>query len=358
MIKGHGGNIYDMARQMGCQPHEIVDMSSNINPLGMPPGLLDDLKDHVGGIGVLPEVDGRAAIERMAALLDVDPRRILVGNGTTQFIYTACPALNARRVLIVGPTYADYADACRMHNIPPHHFLTDFRTGFDVDLNMLEEAIEGFDMVFICNPNNPTGRMIPHDSLMQLCRVHPKTHFIIDESYLPFVPIAHSQSMVACNLENVSILWSISKIFGVPGLRAGFLIASEATIDRYSRFTQPWSLNSMAQAAVCWLGDHRESVIAFIEDSRRFLEKERQKFYHGLKIRSGVTLYPSLVSYILMRLPDGLNALNLCSRMGQHRILIRNCSNFHGLSDQFVRVALKDSGVNRLALKQLLGILG
>lgn len=358
MIEGHGGNVYAMARDLGCRPQEIVDMSSNINPLGMPPGLMGHLKDRLEGVGVLPEVDGRTAIGRMAGLLDVNPRRILVGNGTTQFIYTACPALNARKVLIVGPTYADYADACCMHDIQPYHFLTNAQSRFDINLDKLDEALEGFDTAFICNPNNPTGRLIPHDPLIQLCRMNPKTHFIIDESYLPFVPTDQSQGMVSSNLDNVSVLWSISKIFGVPGLRAGFLIASEATVSRFFRFMQPWSLNSMAQAAVRWLGDHHLGVAAFIQESGSFLEKERQIFYDGMGALDAVTLFPSLVSYILIRLPEGLSAANLCYRMGQNRFLIRNCSNFHGLSDQYVRVALKDSRVNRLALKQLMDIIG
>jgi threonine-phosphate decarboxylase len=358
MIKGHGGNVYAMARDMGCRPQDIFDMSSNINPIGMPPGLLEYIKDHLEGIGSLPEVDGCTAIEQMAGLLEVDARRILVGNGTTQFIYTACPALGAERVLIVGPTYADYADACRMHDIQPHHFLSDAHNRFEVQLNELDHALEGFDTTFICNPNNPTGRLIPHESLVQLCRSHPGTHFIIDESYLPFVPLDQSQSMVTCNLDNVSVLWSVSKIFGVPGLRAGFLVANEVTIDRFSRFMQPWSLNSVAQAAVGWLGDHLGRVTEFITKSREFLEKEREGFYNSLKTQPQLIPYPSLTSYILMRLPDGLNALNLCTRMGQHYFLIRNCSNFHGLSDQFVRVALKDPRVNQSALEQLKIIVG
>jgi threonine-phosphate decarboxylase len=358
MIEGHGGNVYAMARDLGCRPQEIVDMSSNINPLGMPPGLLDHLKDHLEGVGILPEVDGRDAIRRMAGLLAVDARRILVGNGTTQFIYTACPALNARRVLIVGPTYADYADACCMHELQPHHFLTDARNRFDVNLDKVDKALYGFDTAFICNPNNPTGQRIPPDPLIQLCRSHPETHFIIDESYLPFVPMGQSQSMVTCNLDNVSVLWSVSKIFGVPGLRAGFLIASEATVSRFSRFIQPWCLNSMAQAAVRWLGEHHRQVAAFIEESANFLEKERQLFYDGMGTIDSVTLFPSLVSYILIRLPEGLSAATLCHRMKENRFLIRNCSNFHGLSDQYVRVALKGSGVNRLALTQLMDIIG
>lgn len=353
MIEGHGGNVYAMARQLGCQPEEILDMSSNINPLGMPPGLQTCLQDHVDCIGMLPEADASTAGRNLAALLNVDACRVLAGNGTTQFIYSACAAVKMRKALIVGPTYADYADACRMHGIEPQYFLTHAGTGFEVDLAQLGRQIPGYHAVFICNPNNPTGRGIPVDALADLCRTHPQTHFIVDESYLPFSPGYENQSMAHCRLENVSVLWSMSKIFGVPGLRAGFLIAGENTVSRFKRFMQPWSMNSMAQAAMDYLGNHRSAVDAFITSTRDFLMTERQRFANRLDACQALTVFPSETSYLLIGLRRGLNAQTVCAHMAKARILIRNCSNFYGLSDSYVRVALKDEDANRSAARKL-----
>ncbi len=112
MIHGHGGDIYALAEELGCDAAHIIDMSSNINPLGMPPGLPDALKAQMDAVGLLPQADSRAVIESMADLLAVAPGRMLAGNGTTQFIYNTCPALATAKALIIGPTYADYADAC------------------------------------------------------------------------------------------------------------------------------------------------------------------------------------------------------------------------------------------------------
>jgi threonine-phosphate decarboxylase len=279
----------------------------------------------------------------------VDSRRILAGNGTTWFIYTACPALGSQKVLIIGPTYADYADACRMHHIEAHHFLTHADAFFAVDFQRLEEALHGFDTVFVCNPNNPTGGLIPKERLQQLCRAHPKTHFIIDESYLPFAVTDSPQSMVPDQPDNVSVLWSLSKIFGIPGVRAGFLIAGPTTVSRFQRLMQPWSLNSLAQAAVDYLGHNQTAVHDFIEKTRDYLERERQQFCEVLASRSELMLFPSQASYILMKLPQGLDAGRVCRSMARKRILIRNCHNFHGLSDGFVRVALKEAAVNQWA---------
>ena len=356
MIRGHGGNVYDLARRLGCAPEEILDLSSNINPLGMPPGLLDHLRGRLGVIGVLPEADGRSAARHMAALLGLSADRILAGNGTTQFIYSVCPALGARQVLIVGPTYADYADACRMHRIEPRYFLTRVQNQFDIDWTELDQALADMDVAFVCNPNNPTGRLIPHDLLLALCQAQPRTHFVIDESYLPFVPTSHAQSMAGCELPNVSVMHSISKIFGVPGLRAGFLIANPAIVARFIDFMQPWILNSLAQEALAWLYRNHAQVEAFVAETHGYLETERGTFRQALASGAQMMVYPSLTSYLLVGLPDSWRADEVCALMAQERLLIRNCSNFYGLSDRFIRVALKHTDLNRLAARRLVEI--
>lgn len=346
MIQGHGGNIYALARELGCRPEDITDVSSNINPLGPPPGLLAHLKEHISAVCALPEVDSHTISTRMAALLGVPESGVLAGAGTTQFIYTLFPALGSRRVLIVGPTYADYADACRMHRLTPEYFLTTARENFQVDLDLLDGTVGDFDTVVICNPNNPTGRLIAGKDLVYLCRRHPRTHFVIDESYLAFAAAGNSETVAGCGLDNVSVLHSLSKIYRLPGLRIGFLVASEKTIDRFKPLMTPWRLNSLAGKAVEFLWDHRSEVDAFVNETRLYLQKEGALFSERLMAARGLTLFPSHTSYFLMALPTGRNAVQVCSRFARAGILIRNCSNFTGLDDTFIRIALNLPDIN------------
>jgi len=357
MIQGHGGNIFALAEQLGCRPEAITDMSSNINPLGTMPGLIEHLKDRLDRIRVLPEVDGRAAAKGIAALLGVAEQRILSGGGTTQFIYSACAALKSKRVLIVGPTYADYTDGCQVHGIEPEFFLAESAAGFAPNLERLSATLAGIDTVFLCNPNNPTGRLIPHDALLQLCRNHPGTRFIIDESYLPFVPALMSESMCRSGLDNVIVLWSVSKIFGMPGLRAGFLVANPSVIDGFRRYMQPWCVNSLAQEAVCFLGDNQGAVAAFIEQTRAYLAQEGGLFRERLQ-SARLTLYPSATSYFLIGLPEDRTAEAVCHALAEQRFLIRNCGNFHGLGEHYIRVALKDAATNQAVARHLLAAVG
>lgn len=357
MIQGHGGNIFAVAEELGCRPEDIVDMSSNINPLGTMPGMIEYLREQLDRIRVLPEVDGRSAIRGIAALLGIAEERILAGGGTTQFIYSACAALNSRKVLIVGPTYADYADGCRVHGLEPAFFLATAATGFVPDPERLEEALDGNDTVFLCNPNNPTGQLIPHAVLLRLCRRHPAVRFIIDESYLPFVASEEAAGMGHCGLDNVLVLWSVSKIFGMPGLRAGFLIANPAILEGFRRYMQPWSVNSLAQEAIRFLGNNAVAAAAFIARTHGYLDSEGRLFRERMR-PARLTLYSSWTSYFLMALPEPLEAEAVCQALARQRYLIRNCSNFHGLDAGYIRIALKDSATNEAVARHLLHLVG
>jgi threonine-phosphate decarboxylase len=357
MIQGHGGNVFALAKELGCPAEAIIDMSSNINPLGTMPGLIEHLKKHLSRIRVLPEVDALASIHAIAALLDVEPERILAGGGTTQFIYTACAALQSRRVLILGPTYADYTDGCRVHDLEPEFFLAHAEENFHPDTERLNAEIGNYDTVFLCNPNNPTGQLIAHQALLDLCTAHPEVRFIIDESYLPFAPAAQARSMTACGLDNVIVLWSVSKIFGMPGLRAGFLVANQGVVERFQRYMQPWCVNSLAQEAVCFLGDHLKEVTAFIEQTRFYLEGEGALFRQRLS-QARLKLFPSRTSYFLIQLAQDTTAAEICAKLGRERFLIRNCTNFHGLNTRYIRIALKDAATNEAVSHHLRAAVG
>jgi len=354
MIIGHGGNIYKLAARLGCAPDEIIDMSSNVNPLGTMPGLVPFLKDNIQAIGRLPEADSGTSVNAFAVRYDLDPDLVLEGNGTTQFIYSIPQVLNTKKALILGPTYADYADACKMQKVGYSYLIAKESKSFVPDINQIEDNISECDTVFICNPNNPTGALIPPSELELLCRSRLDIYFVIDESYMPFVKSGEKKSMISLGLPNVIILNSMSKIFKIPGLRIGFLISSKQTMKKLDPFMMPWSVNSIAQAAVLYLMEKRDEVDAFIKKTRDFIEIERKVFIERFKDVSSIKLFPGTTTFILARLFGNYKAENICSYMSQHKILIRDCSNFKGLSDDFIRISLKTRDINMRAADKIL----
>jgi len=353
MIEGHGGNIRRLAEELGCQAADITDMSSNVNPLGPPPGLAAYLRENMDLINALPDADSGSAVRAFSRRHDLNPRQVLAGNGTTQFIYFLPLALGSRRVLIVGPTYADYADGCAMHGIAHDFLFASADQEFVPDMQQISDAAAKADTVFLCNPNNPTGSLIPFSHLKELCLSRPETRFIIDESYLPFVKDETDHTMMHCGLANVIVLNSMSKIFRIPGLRIGFLLADRDIADRMRHYALPWSVNSLALNAVVWLMEHREITDRFVTESREFLEAERKIFFHAMKSVSSIRLFPSCTSFILAQLKGSPNSEQICAALAREKILIRNCANFKGLSDRFIRVSLKTPEINRMAAEKL-----
>lgn len=353
MIGGHGGNIYDLARRLKCDPAEILDLSSNVNPLGPPHGLYDYLVRRIEAVSALPEVDNLGIIRCYAEHLGIPADRIIAGNGTTQFIYSIPGVLRTNRALIVGPTYSDYADACRLQGAAFEFFWCREPDGFKPDLDRLDEAAAFADAVFICNPNNPTGTLLSADELKRICRRRPQVRFIVDESYLPFVADGESQSLVRSGIDNLLVLLSISKIYRIPGLRVGFLVASPATIAAFARGLWPWNVNQLGQAAVRFLCEAGTDLDAFVAETRAYLDVERRRFEQRLGLIPGLRVFPSPTSFFLVRLPENLSAATVWTALAQERILIRDCSNFLGLSDRFIRISPKTPDANRRVAERL-----
>jgi threonine-phosphate decarboxylase len=350
MINGHGGNIFDKAKELGCQPMDILDMSSNVNPLGPIPGLMAHLHECLDQIIALPEAGANGIIHAFSHHHDIDPAKVLAGNGTTQLIYTLPVALKTQQALILGPTYSDYADACHMHGVNVAYALADESTSFCHVLDDVE--IDSCDTVFICNPNNPTGTLIPSEKIESFCRKYPRIRFIIDESYLPFVPEGKARSLIRSALPNIVVLNSMSKIFRIPGIRIGFIMADRNIIKDIRHYMLPWSVNTLAQAAVSYLMNHDRDVSNFIENTRNYLAEERQFMMSALQSSSEIRLFPSVTSFILAKL-ERLTAETVSHRLLKDRILIRNCSNFQGLSGQFIRISLKTHDVNQMLIERL-----
>lgn len=357
MIHGHGGNIYDVARQLNCRPADIVDMSSNINPLGPPPGLLQYLKDNLDSITRLPEVDAEVTVKRFGSFIGVDSNRLLAGNGTTQFIYSIPRILKTRKALIIGPTYADYGDACRLRGIPYTFHMADESDEFNPRINQINKKLSSVDTVFICNPNNPTGALIPADVISNLCRSQPQKKFVIDESYLDFVPHAEKETMINSGLHNVVVLLSLSKIFRIPGLRIGFITACRDQIEKFRKHLLPWSVSSLAQQAIDYVSNEKDLMESFIIETRNYIADQRQQFYQTLKAYGRFELFNSQAPFVLIKLPDGLSANHVWQVLVRDKILVRRCTNIKGLSDRFIRISLKKYEDNRLLVSKLNALL-
>lgn len=344
----HGGNIVETARRLGCRIDDLVDMSSNLTPFDVAPGLLDHLRAHIHECCYLPETASETLIDIFAARFNLAFDQILAGNGTTEFIHALPAAVDIVRAIVVTPTYSDYQLACERAGVAVSFFSLRPDEDFILDLDRLGRELVGDELVFICNPNNPTGVVTSSQSLRDFAALHPLSLFLVDESYLPFV---REGSLLHLDLpENIYVIRSFSKIYGMAGLRLGFIASSKKMMSRLAKRTKPWGVNRLAQVAGEYVLSHSDD---YVEKVVSFLEEERPFFAAALSPLPGVSVVHGAANFILSRLTGNLTTETLTENMLARRIMIRNCANFTGLDDSYFRISLKTRVLNIRCLQAL-----
>jgi threonine-phosphate decarboxylase len=179
---------------------------------------------------------------------------------------------------------------------------------------------------------------------------------VIDESYLPFISSNKSETMINSNFKNIIVLSSMSKIFSIPGLRTGFLKAPVKITEKFRKYQLPWNVNSLAQAAAMYILQQQKEMDKFIDASRQFIKTERDRFLARLKGIPGFSFFTGQVPFILIKLSGGLTADTISGDLSKDNILIRNCKNFKGLTDNYIRISLKDKHANQQLTEKLLNL--
>lgn len=342
MLKGHGGDIYRLARQLGCRPEDILDFSSNCSPLPFPDGFESHVLDHLHQLHWLPEVESESAKELLSEIYRLPPESFLLGSGTTEWIF-AVPALSGlSRAVIPEPTYADYRDAARMAGLDVEG-LELFRgrepLGQEEILEMLQGARLSGSVVFLCNPNNPTGIFLDPGRLLGLISSCRDALFVVDESYAQFIGPDEQTSLLGVSggrlPENLLLLRSFSKIYGIPGLRVGCLVASGPIMDRLRDMARPWAVNRMAQVALKFFLPRPEIVA----ETRIYCQGEKAWLANQIEGLPGLLPEVSDTHYFLIRLDQGLKPKEVAGLLKKRRILVRDCSNFRGLEPVYIRIS-------------------
>jgi threonine-phosphate decarboxylase len=334
-----------------ADPGVEVNFSVSVNPLGPPRSPLTAIVDNLlppdhGGIARYPDPECRSLAERLAWRHGVTAEQIIVGNGANDLIYVATRALKPKRVAIVEPTYTEYLRASRLSGAAIEHWLPE-NDGFAPASFDPEEA----DLVWVCNPNNPTGRLWPPANLRSWVAGHPRSNFIVDEAFLPFRDdeADHSLIPVADQLANLIVLRSLTKVYALAGLRLGYAVTNPELAARLREQLVPWSVNALAQVAgVAALDDE-----PFLQQTRAWLRDNLGPFTAQLAACSSC-LQPlaSDANFVLVRL-KGASAGWLCQRLLERGLAVRDASNFVGLGSEYIRISLRKPEENARLLREL-----
>ncbi|TFG65301.1 MAG: cobyric acid synthase [Spirochaetales bacterium] len=343
MVK-HGGNIRELAAQAGFAEEDIIDFSASINPLG-PPGWFPSFVSRT--LPLLEHYPDRHASKLIAALAEkygIPASCITPGNGSTELLHALPRAVGAQAALIPAPSYGDYREAAERCRIPVNLLPLLPEDGFNIDPDRLDKILSGMPartLVFLGQPNNPTGCLFDRERVLRVIKKYPESFFCIDEAFADFVP--GLESFTGCGLANVAVSRSLTKFYAVPGLRIGWMYGPPGLMEALKLELPPWSVNTLAQeAGVQFIRDagYAKKTLALLDENRRF-------FMQGLSGLDGIKVYPGSANYLFCEIEKKYgNAENLFAFLLQQGIAIRRCSSFDGLDESYFRLAVRSREEN------------
>ena len=348
MNKTHGGNIWKIAKENELRPEDIVDFSASINPLGLSPKAEKAIKDAISFLGHYPEPGAEAIIHELASFHNLPEENILAGNGSSQFIYLIPQIFKPQKALLAEPCFSEYrsslANSCAINS-----FICREEDDFFPDTNKLFAEIKnGYDIIYLGNPANPTGALISKKTILDIsaeCKKH-KTTLIVDEAFIDFVE-HDSVKREAVLFDNLIVIRSMTKFFAMPGLRLGYIIAHDKIISEFKDIMPPWSVNTLAILA----GIESLRDKDYIRKTREWLASDMPYLMEGLKAVPYIKTYPTKVNYMLVKiLFNDITATDIRKQLLKEGILIRDCSNFIGLDSSFFRIAVRKKEENRLLI--------
>lgn len=338
----HGGNIREAIEQFRPKAGLITDFSASINPLGIPESIKKIILKNLDIIMHYPDLDCKHIKNSLSKYLNISEDNLLVGNGSIELIFLITLALRPKKILIPVPTFSEYEKAAKLTGAQPVFLKMHENNNFQIKEGEILRHLESVDLVFLCNPNNPTGFLFKKDTIRSIARECEKkgVYLVVDEVFMDFVKEKNSPTLLktAPRTKKLLVLRSLTKFFALAGLRLGYMVGNKRLIEKISRFQPPWSVNTLAQLS----GSYILSNTQYIKKSLVYMFKERDFLFKELDKIDFLKPYPPTANFIFCKLVNSkINSKKVSEYCGKRGILIRDCSNFRGLDDAFIRVAVR-----------------
>lgn len=345
---GHGGDLQKALTLWNPDGGELVDFSSNINPLGPPPGLLEHLQRALPDLTAYPTPQARELREGLASFLNVSEKRLLLGNGANELIHLLLMWRRPGRVFVPAPSFSEYERAAMLscsevvrYALPP-----------DEEVNLLSYFgnLRQGDLIIFCNPNNPTGRLYPRDEVLALVVAASRqgAEVMIDESFIPLTGrLGESLRDIEC--EQLWVIISLTKVWGIPGLRLGCVVGPESSIVHLTRWGDPWRVNYLAQKAGLYCLDHPEHL----RESLALIKEEREFLIRNFRDTGAFHVYDGSANYLLLRgLTPEFSVAKYQEFLARRGVLVRRADNFPGLDNFYFRIAVRRRSENLRLLEE------
>lgn len=355
ILNPHGGDIYKASEIYGFRKENFIDFSANINPLGVPVKLKENIISNINNLVNYPDPDCIALGFEISRFLDIPKESLIIGNGASEVISLLFDVLRPEKVLIPAPTFSEYGKAAAICGTQIKNFELKEQDNYRLNIDdLIVEMAAGVDAVVLCNPNNPTSTLIAKSDLLCLIGYAKEKGIsvIIDEAFIELTEGANTNSVVHYIKEfsNLFIVRAFTKIFAIPGLRLGYGIGESQAIKKMWERKLPWSVNSFA----CCFGEFLCQADEYLLKTSTWISEEKEWFYNELKQIQKLKVFKPETNFVLIKLLDStLTSGMLKDILASRGILIRDASNFMFLNNKFFRLAIKDRESNIKILKEL-----
>ncbi|USB34991.1 threonine-phosphate decarboxylase CobD [Paenibacillus sp. YPG26] len=357
-VYGHGGDLETAASTYGREAGDFTDFSSNINPLGPPPGLVERLTEGLASITRYPDPGHRQFKCLLARKLGVDESWLSIGNGAAETMALILLALKPETVGVVEPCFSEYSALARQFGSKITSVRGTADHDFHADPKDMELLIRKSDLVFLGQPNNPNGVQYDSEILREYALIAERegTYLVIDEAFIDFIEPDSRHSLVQeiGLFPRLILVRSMTKFYAIPGLRLGYGIAHPDIIRAMTGKQVTWSVNQLALLAgqICLASpaEYEQATITLITEERRRLREDLE--------RLGCRTWAGEANFLLVRLPEGWTASLMQNELGKRGILVRSCAMYPGLEDRDIRVAVKSKKDNGLLVREIQAEIG
>lgn len=340
----HGSDLEKIEKYYGIKKEDIVSFSANVNPLGLSDKLKASLSEHLDVLTSYPDREYTELRRAIADYCNTSPEYVCVGNGSTELIALFIKALAPKRALVIAPTYSEYEHELENNNSQTDYFILRPEDDFVLNVEGLKQALgqNSYDMLMICNPNNPTSGTISQSDLAEIIKhCHDNDVFVlIDETYAEFVSDAPGTIAIPLteSFENMAVLRGVSKFFASPGLRLGYAVCKNQKLRSIiSALQNAWSINSLAEAA----GKLMFTDSEYIKKTQNFIASERDRLYKELSEIPVLKPYYPTANFILVKiLTDKVTAQDLFDAAIKEGMMIRDCASFVSLDESYFRLCI------------------
>lgn len=330
-------NKYDYAQFTEHRGDTKLDFSVNVNVLGIPESVKKYISEAVDVTGLYPDPDCRILTERLADKYQISENTILCGNGADDLLYRLVFAVKPKKAMIIEPVYEEYNRILKLVGCEVCHYSTKPDNQFCLDESILKAIQADCDMLFLCNPNNPSGQLVERPFLEQIIEKCKENNvlLVVDECFMEFIPgwKEYSYKQTAGNEDHLVVIDAFTKTYALAGFRLGFCISNNSQLLARMRACGPdFSVSTLAQfAGICALSDkyYLNKTYEMLDDERKYMMNELAKL--------PVEVYGSNGNYILIKSDDA----DILHKLSEKGIKVRDCSGFYGLNPCYIRVAVR-----------------